>query len=107
MSQYYELFKCLTKYGEYKEKWAILMDRQQKLLESADKMECDTEFKNFMIAKHEFENQQCIDSSKKSVLEYCQNFHDTIIKKEKMLNALEHVSKCEDFSKIFEQSEKW
>lgn len=101
MSQYYDLFKCLTKYGEYKEKWVTLMNKQQKLLENVNKLGCDTEFKNFMLAKHEFENRQCIDSSQISVLEYCQNFHDIIIKKEKMLNALEKVRCCEDFTNVF------
>jgi hypothetical protein len=79
------------------------MGRQQNLLEETDKCGCDKEFKDFMIRKHRMENIQCVESSKISLLEYCQNFSKLIKTKEEMLEKLEKVTTCGDLNEILKE----
>lgn len=103
MQIYSDFLTCLSKYPSNKEKWINLMAKQQQLLEDVDKCNCDKEFKNFMIRKHRMENMQCVESSKISMLEYCQNFNKLIETKEKLLDRLSKVRKCEDFDEILKE----
>lgn len=103
MRFYSDFLECLSNWSSNKEKWIHLMGKQQRLLEDTDKCGCDKEFKDFMIRKHRMENIQCVESSKISLLEYCQNFNKMIRTKEAMLEKLEKVNICKDLNEILKE----
>jgi len=98
-----DFFECLSKWTYNKEKWILLMDEQQRVLEKIDKCGCDKEFKNFMLRKHRMENIQCNESSKISPLDYCRNFTKLIHTKEVMIEKLNNVTTCNDLNDILKE----